>query len=378
LVVTSPTSVIVTAPQLSLAVTLFVLGAGTWLAQDTVTGAGQEILGGALSSTNMVCTQELELPQSSWALQVLVMVYSCGHPPARVTSVEVIVGVPSQLSEAVAYLYSPVKYWRYKARSHSQGQEMEGAALSSTNMVCTQDDELPQSSAALQVLVIVYSCGHPPATVTSVEVIVGVPSQLSVAVAVPVFAGNVLAVQSTVTLAGQVMVGAALSSTKMTCTQDVEFPQSSAAVQVLLMVYSCGHPPATVTSEDEIVGVPSQLSVAVAIPVLAGNVLAVQSTVTFAGHVRTGAALSSTKMTCIQLAEFPQSSAAFHVRVIVYSWGQLPATVTSDEVMVGVPSQLSVAVAVPVLAGKVLAVHRIVILAGQVITGPALSVTVII
>ena len=42
---------------------------------------------------------------------------------------------------------------------------------------------------------IVYSCGHAPATVTSVEVIVGVASQLSVAVAVPLVPpGAVLAV----------------------------------------------------------------------------------------------------------------------------------------------------------------------------------------
>ena len=47
---------------------------------------------------------------------------------------------------------------------------------------------------ATQVLVIVLSCGHAPLTVTSLDVMVGVESQLSVAVAVPVLAGNVLAV----------------------------------------------------------------------------------------------------------------------------------------------------------------------------------------
>jgi hypothetical protein len=47
---------------------------------------------------------------------------------------------------------------------------------------------------ATQVRVIVLSCGHAPPTLTSVEVIVGVASQLSVAVAVPVVAGKVLAV----------------------------------------------------------------------------------------------------------------------------------------------------------------------------------------
>jgi hypothetical protein len=72
------------------------------------------------------------------------------------------------------------------------------------------------------------------------------------------------------------MTGGVLSSTKMTCKQELEFPQSSVALQVLLIVYSCGHAPATVTSVDVIVGVASQLSVAVAVPLVPpGAVLAV-------------------------------------------------------------------------------------------------------
>ena len=46
-------------------------------------------------------------------------------------------------------------------------------------------------------------------------------------------------------------------------------------------------------------------------------------------------------------------------------------------VIVGVASQLSFDVGEPVDAGKVLAVHRIVIFAGQVMTGATLSITVI-
>jgi len=85
------------------------------------------------------------------------------------------------------------------------------------------------------------------------------------------------------------------------------------------MVLSCGHAPPTVTSLEVIVGVPSQLSVAVAVPVLAGNVLAEQSIVTFVGQVSTGATLSSTTIVCTQLLELPQSSVATHVRVMVLS-----------------------------------------------------------
>ena len=104
---------------------------------------------------------------------------------------------------------------------------------------------------------------------------VGEASQLSVDVGFPVLAGNVLAVHSIVTLIGQTIDGGTLSSTVITCKQVPVFPQSSVADQVLFIVRSCGHEPPTVTSVKAIVGEPSQLSVAVAVPVLMGNVLSV-------------------------------------------------------------------------------------------------------
>jgi hypothetical protein len=206
------------------------------------------------------------------------------------------------------------------------GQVMAGATLSSTKMVCTQVDVLPQSSAAFQVLFMVYSCGHAPATVTLEKVMVGEPSQLSVAVAVPVFAGNVLAVQRTVIFGGQVKTGPALSSTKMVCTHVPELPQSSATFHVRVMVYSCGQLPATVTSDEVKFGVTSQRSVAVGVPVFAGSVLAVHNIVMFGGQVKEGGVLSSTNMVWVQLLEFPQSSIAVKVLVIVNSCGHAPAT----------------------------------------------------
>ena len=63
---------------------------------------------------------------------------------------------------------------------------------------------------------------------------------------------------------------------------------------------------------------------------------------------------------------------------MVLSCGHPPATVTSLKVMVGVASQLSDAVAFPVFAGSVLAVHWIVILGGQVIDGPTVSALTIV
>jgi hypothetical protein len=71
--------------------------------------------------------------------------------------------------------------------------------------------------------VIVYSCGHPPAAVTSLNATVGI-EQLSVAVAlpwpgIPATEGNVLAVHSIVTSTGQVITGGVLSSTVIVCVQ---------------------------------------------------------------------------------------------------------------------------------------------------------------
>ena len=101
---------------------------------------------------------------------------------------------------------------------------------------------LPQSSVAFQVRVMVYSCGHVcEATVTSVKVTFGIASQLSVAVALPVFPGKVLAVHSMVTLFGQVIIGGVLSSTRMVWLHVFILPQSSVAFQVRVIVYSCGH-----------------------------------------------------------------------------------------------------------------------------------------
>ena len=143
------------------------------------------------------------------------------------------------------------------------------------------------------------------------------------------------------------------------------------------MVRSCGQMPPTVTSLKVMVGVASQ-SVAVADPVLAGNVLAVHCIVKLAGQEITGGVLSSTTIVCIQLLELPQSSVATQVRVMVLSCGHAPPAVTSLNVTVGVPSQLSVAVAVPFAAGNVLDPHWIVVLAGQVIVGAVLSSTNIV
>jgi len=78
------------------------------------------------------------------------------------------------------------------------GHVIEGAVLSSIVMTWRHVLKLLHASVAFQVRFMIRSCGQPPATVTSVNVIPNV-EQLSVAVYEPVFAGNVLAVHSLVT-----------------------------------------------------------------------------------------------------------------------------------------------------------------------------------
>jgi len=85
---------------------------------------------------------------------------------------------------------------------------------------------VPKASVATQVRVIVYSSGHNPAAVTSLKVMVGARVQLSVAVAVPVFSGNVLASHSMDTPAGQVMTGGVTSKVTV-ALQVLEHPFAS-------------------------------------------------------------------------------------------------------------------------------------------------------
>ncbi len=64
---TSLMKVTVGVPQLSVAVTRVISGAGTSVTQATVTAAGQVICGAMLSLTVMVCVQVVVLPQLSAA-----------------------------------------------------------------------------------------------------------------------------------------------------------------------------------------------------------------------------------------------------------------------------------------------------------------------
>lgn len=88
--------------QLSLAVTLPVLGAGTWLAQVTVTAGGQLIVGGVPSNTVMTCVQVAVLKHASVARYVRVIINLLAQVILIVTSPRcAMVTLPPQLSELV-------------------------------------------------------------------------------------------------------------------------------------------------------------------------------------------------------------------------------------------------------------------------------------
>jgi len=66
-------------------------------------------------------------------------------------------------------------------------------------------------------------------------------------------------------------------------------------------------------------GAGSQISIAVAKPVVSGSVDSVQKAVTSAGQVITGAAVSSITIVALQVDVLPQSSDAVHVLTSVYA-----------------------------------------------------------
>jgi RNase P/RNase MRP subunit p29 len=112
----------------------------------------------------------------------------------------------------------------------------------------------------------------------------------------------------------------------------------------------------------------SQASVAVALPQTTG---VGQSIVVLAGQVINGALLSVTVMVALQVAVLLQSSVALQTRVRIL--GQVPLGVVLTTTTSTVPSQASVAVALPQATATE---QSIVVLAGQVIKGAVMSLTV--
>ena len=151
-------------------------------------------------------------------------------------------------------------------------QSITGASVSSTVIICVQVLTLLQASVAVHVLVIVFSCGQEPGVTTSAKALtVGLLSQLSVAVAEPVWSGVAGSSHSIVTSFGQEISGGLVCTTLMVWTHELEFQASSVVVQVLVIVFCPGQDPSASLSEWEVVETP-QLSVTEGLPVYAGPV----------------------------------------------------------------------------------------------------------
>lgn len=127
--------------------------------------------------------------------------------------------------------------------------EMTGATLSTTLMVCDLVDALPQTSNAVHVLVTLYDPAQLPGVVTSAKVNVNGLLHASVALAV---AKTGVAGQLIVDGAGRAaMTGGVLSWTDTVCTAVAELPHTSVAVQILLTIYSAGQSPGMKISVDD-------------------------------------------------------------------------------------------------------------------------------
>ena len=107
-----------------------------------------------------------------------------------------------------------------------------------------------------------------------------------------------------------------ISRTTIVPLQVAVLPQSSVAVHVLVTLYVPAHEPEVVASENVIVTLASQLSIAVAIPKLgtAGQSIMLANS----GQEMVGGVESSTVIDCVQVLVLPQLSTAVQVLVIVY------------------------------------------------------------
>ena len=138
------------------------------------------------------------------------------------------------------------------------------------------------------------------------------------------------------------MVGGVISCTTIDLLQVAVFPQSSVAVHVLVAVYVPAQDPGVLTSENVIVTLGSQVSVAVGgvNNGVAGQLIGVVCVT----QIIVGGVMSCTTIVLLHVAVFPQSSVAVHVLVAVYVPGHDPGVVTSVKVMATNGSQVSVAV----------------------------------
>ena len=238
---------------------------------------------------------------------------SFAHVPGVVALVNVNDGEASHASVAVAVANAGAD--GHSIVDAAGREEITGAVLSSTEIVCEAVDELPHASVAVHVRVTEYSFAHVPGVVALVNVSDGEASHASVAVAVANAGADG---HSIVDAAGrEEITGAVLSSTEIVCEAVDELPHASVAVHVRVTVNSFAQVPGVVALVNVNDGEASHASVAVA---AANAGVAGHSIVLGAGSAAiTGAVLSSTFIVCEAVDELPHASVAVHVRVMEYS-----------------------------------------------------------
>ena len=109
--------------------------------------------------------------------------------------------------------------------------------------------------------------------------------------------------------------GGVVSTTSIVCTQLLEFPLPSVAVQVRVIVSSSGQDPGVTASEKVMVVLKSHISVADAVPVLLGSVDSSHSTVRSAGQVMSGGVVSTMSTVVESVSLLPVLSVTVSVTV---------------------------------------------------------------
>src|SRR6185503_17849223 len=343
--------------------------------QSMVVLGAQEMLGAAMSCTEMVWEHVAVLPQSSVAVQVRLMAYLILPPMAQ---------LPGRFSSEWVRLTPPQRSLASgsgKLGMFGQSmvvlgaQEMLGAAMSWTEMVWEQVAVLPQSSVAVQVRLMANLILPPMAQLPgrfSSEWLRLTPPHRSLATG----SGKTgMSGQSMVVLGAQEMLGAAVSRTEMVWEQVAVLPQSSVAVQVRLMAYLILPPMAQLPgrfSSEWVRLAPPHRSLATGSGKLGKSG---QSMVVLGAQEMLGAAVSRTEMVWEQVAVLPQSSVAVQVRLmanlILPPMAQLPGRFSSEWDRL-TPPQRSLATG----SGKTgMSGQSMVVLGAQEMLGAAMSCT---
>lgn len=319
----------------------------------------------------MVCSEVAVFPQSSVAVHVRTKEPVFPQPSDVGPSLWEIVTLP-HVSLPVA---EPVTDGSIEPETHSTcvsgTSVIVGLVVSTMFMVCSEVFVSPQAFVAVQV-----RTNEPvfpqPSDIGPSECEIVTSPQVSLPVAEPVAAGSVEPVHSTVASGTSVIVGGVVSTIVIVCSDVFIRPHEFVAFHVRTNEPVLPQPSDIGPSVWLIVTLPQE-SLPVAEPVPDGSVEPLHSTVASGTSEIVGGVVSTIVIVCTHEDVLEQPSVAVQVRVITPVPPQ-PGANESVNPTVGV-LQLSVAVADPVAAGRVLAPHSRFTLGGHEITGAVVSTT---